>query len=185
MRQHQILSTPRPLAAILLLGLALGCTEPAPLADASPAALHPAQAQRPSAEAIDQLREIKEGTAKFRTLNAAIEAGYATDITGCLEDSALGGMGHHYANVAWLDATVDSRRPEALLYAPRPNGELQLVAIEYIVPFTAWTDPNPPELFGQVFHNNQTFQVWALHAWIWEENPAGLFADWNPRVGCP
>ena len=24
-----------------------------------------------------------------------------------------------------------------------------------------------------------------LHVWLYERNPAGLFAAWNPRVHCP
>lgn len=26
--------------------------------------------------------------------------------------------------------------------------------------------------------------VFALHAWIWLDNPAGMFAETNPRVSC-
>ena len=22
------------------------------------------------------------------------------------------------------------------------------------------------------------------HAWVWANNPAGMFADWNPKVSC-
>ena len=64
------------------------------------------------------------------------------------------------------------------------RASLRLVAVEYIVPFTAWTDPDPPVLHGLVFHANQTFQVWALHAWVFHHNPSGMFADWNPDVSC-
>jgi hypothetical protein len=24
-----------------------------------------------------------------------------------------------------------------------------------------------------------------LHAWIWQTNPSGMFAHWNPEVTCP
>jgi hypothetical protein len=26
---------------------------------------------------------------------------------------------------------------------------------------------------------------YSLHAWIWYDNPAGMFKMWNPRVHCP
>jgi hypothetical protein len=39
-------------------------------------------------------------------------------------------------------------------------------------------------LFGQDFKHNDTFGIWALHAWVWKDNPSGIFADWNPRVTC-
>jgi hypothetical protein len=31
---------------------------------------------------------------------------------------------------------------------------------------------------------NHTFDVWALHVWVWKHNPSGMFADWNPQVSC-
>jgi hypothetical protein len=60
--------------------------------------------------------------------------------------------------------------------------------VEYIVPAAAWDQAGnrtPPMLFGQTFHLNEQLGVYALHAWIWKHNPAGVFADWNPRVSCP
>ena len=29
---------------------------------------------------------------------------------------------------------------------------------------------------------NQRFQLWTLHAWLFEYNPAGVFAAYNARV---
>jgi len=29
---------------------------------------------------------------------------------------------------------------------------------------------------------NQQFQLWTLHAWLYEYNPAGVFASHNVRV---
>jgi len=26
---------------------------------------------------------------------------------------------------------------------------------------------------------------YSLHAWIWKDNPAGMFSMWNPDVHCP
>ena len=34
------------------------------------------------------------------------------------------------------------------------------------------------------FLQNDTFQLWGLHAWVWKENPSGMFANWNPNVTC-
>jgi hypothetical protein len=75
--------------------------------------------------------------------------------------------------------------PELLLYEPEQNGRLRLVAVEYIIPYTAHSRAAaPPVLFGQPFKQNDVFQLWGLHAWVWRENPSGIFADWNPRVTC-
>jgi len=63
---------------------------------------------------------------------------------------------------------------------------LKLVAVEYIVPWTAWAPAAPPQLFGRPFFRNTTLHLWALHAWIWRPNPSGMFANYNPAVKlCP
>ena len=92
-------------------------------------------------------------------------------------------MGYHYVNTQLLDDKLDVANPEALLYEPEANGQLRLVAVEYVIPKAAWTSPNPPELFGQKLVLN-AFDLWALHVWAWENNPSGIYANWNPRVNC-
>jgi hypothetical protein len=39
-------------------------------------------------------------------------------------------------------------------------------------------------LFGHAFKQNDAFQLWGLHVWLWKDNPNGIFADWNPVVTC-
>jgi hypothetical protein len=97
-------------------------------------------------------------------------------------------MGYHYINAASLDANVDVLAPEAMVYAPGPNGQLKLGAVEYIVPVGAWEEAGNEELptvLGQEFHLNESIWVYVLHAWIWNHNPSGMFEDWNPNVTCP
>lgn len=96
-------------------------------------------------------------------------------------------MGFHYINTASLDTKLDPLKPEAIVYAPKKNGKLQLAAVEYIVPAEAWDAEHSelPMLLGQHFHLNEDLGVYVLHAWVWEKNPAGVFEDWNPKVSCP
>jgi hypothetical protein len=101
------------------------------------------------------------------------------------DPAGMGGMGFHYGNPSLIDGSVRADSPELLLYEPDEHGRLRLVAVEYIVPLSAWTSPQPPRLFDRDFRVNEAFQVWALHAWVWKENPSGMFADWNPNVSCP
>jgi hypothetical protein len=131
-----------------------------------------------------ELRALKRATAPFQTLAAAKAAGYSTQVTGCYENLPVGAMGWHYGDVSLFDATLEVTKPEVLLFERQRGGGMKLVGVEYIVPFAAWTSPNPPELLGQVFVKNLTFNVWALHAWVWKPNPRGVFADWNPNVSC-
>lgn len=137
-----------------------------------------------SATVQQQLARLRQVTAAFHDIDAAAAAGWSTQITGCMQSSA-GGMGFHYGNVALIDGTVRVEQPELLLYEPEKNGQMRLVAVEYIIPYTAHARADaPPVLFGQEFKRNDTFQLWGLHAWVWAENPSGMFADWNPRVNC-
>ena len=94
-------------------------------------------------------------------------------------------MGVHFANSGYIDGTADQRHPEVLIYEPGTNGEMSLVGVEFIVPFTALPKTSPaPMLFGQKFAVNDVFGVWALHVWTHRTNPKGTFAPWNTRVHC-
>lgn len=130
------------------------------------------------------LAAARAGTAEFQRLEAAMDAGYGP-ITACVaHPEGQGAMGFHYGNPALIgdEGALDVSQPEVLVYAPWRNGELRLVAVEWIVPGTG--DEDPPELLGHHFHYVEDAEVWGLHAWIWQHNPDGVFADFNPRVSC-
>jgi len=135
------------------------------------------------ADVNHDLATLRRVTAPFHRFEAAKHAGWSTLITPCME-SAEGGMGFHYGYTKLINGSVRVDEPELLLYEPEKNGRLRLVAVEYIVPLSEWTSAQPPRLFGRDFKVNTQFQVWALHAWVWKHNPSGMFADWNPNVGC-
>lgn len=128
-------------------------------------------------------------TAGYQDVAVAEDAGYASsvDTLGCFQSPGRGGMGVHYINADLMDATVDITKPEALVYELDAAGHITgLVAHEYIVPIDAWTSTEPPELFGMDFHQHPTLPLWVLHTWLWKDNPAGVFEDWNPAVRlCP
>jgi hypothetical protein len=130
------------------------------------------------------LAALRQATEKYHDFAAAQAAGYTVQVTGCMADPTRGGMGYHYAKGELIDAEAVEAQPEVLLYEPRGEGRFRLVGVEFIVPFTEWTSAEPPMLYGQTFARNETFQVWALHVWVWRHNPRGLFADWNPAVDC-
>ena len=136
-----------------------------------------------SGEVQRQVADLRAVTAAFHDFDAAAKAGWGTQITGCFSDPQ-GGMGYHYGNPDLIDGVVEAMKPELLLYEPQKNGKLRFVAVEYVVPFTAWTAAAPPELYGQSFHRNEAFGLWVLHVWHFRENPRGIFTDWNPRVSC-
>jgi hypothetical protein len=170
------------LAALLGPGLSACDSAPAPLAPAA-SDVAPVSQKPLGADVNKDLAALRRLTAPFHNFDKAVAAGWSVQLTPCL-DSPVGAQGFHYANVANIDAEANLLEPELLLYEPEPNGRLRLVGVEYIVPLSAWTGASPPNLFGQEFHVNPVFQVWALHVWIWRNNPSGLFADWNPLVSC-
>jgi hypothetical protein len=128
-------------------------------------------------------------TSAFQDVDMAEAAGWGTtiDALGCFENEESGGMGLHYLNESLLDDTLDVAEPEALVYELDANGEIGgLVAHEYIVPVEAWAADEPPSVFGMELHQHPVLPLWVLHAWLWKQNPAGFFEDWNPAVRlCP
>ena len=66
-----------------------------------------------------------------------------------MADSTAGGMGFHYGNTDFIDGNVQVDQPELLLYEPQADGSLELVAVEYIIPYNFHPrDAAPPVLFG-------------------------------------
>jgi hypothetical protein len=103
----------------------------------------------------------------------------------CFADSHHGAMGFHHVNRGYLDAKVEVQRPEILLYERLPTGDYRLNAIEYIIPYRAWSrDSTPPRIMGLELKRQDALKLWYLHMWLWTENAAGLFADFNPAVKC-
>jgi hypothetical protein len=148
-----------------------------------------AETQGPAEAPLARL--VRQSTEQFRDNRAAVAAGYLLS-GGCVSGPEEGAMGVHYVNAPLVgDGELDAARPEVLVYEPR-NGQLQLVAVEYIVLAEQWDADNdhPPVLNGQHFHfvsaPNRTGlpAYYELHVWAWKRNPHGTFADWNPRVSC-
>jgi hypothetical protein len=141
------------------------------------------------------VEEAVPATAQFHELDQAVAAGYTLrlpDKTGatCIAEPGVGAMGVHMVNTSLLDGTIDPEHPEALVYEPRNDGTLKLVALEYVIFQSDWKGAGAPSLFGEPFDfvpdgNRYGLPAfYALHAWIWKPNPRGLFFAWNPRVDC-
>jgi hypothetical protein len=137
----------------------------------------------------------KPATAAFHDLDQAKAAGYSVqvfDAAGitCIAQPGQGAMGIHMLNPSLLDGEIDSTQPELLVYEPRNNGTLKLVALEYLVFQADWQGPGKPSLFGQEFdfvpagNRYGLPPFYALHAWLWKPNPSGSLYAWNPNVDC-
>jgi hypothetical protein len=151
-----------------------------------------------TAHSHDDLAALRAATEQFHSIAVAEQHKYAllTDVQGvaCIDEPGMGGMGVHWANSSLVgDPAIVSTTPEAMVYAPRRDGTLQLAAVEYVVLKQAWDDTHssPPTLFGQTFNFTDAPNrfglppYYSLHVWAWKHNPAGTFEMWNPRVTCP
>jgi hypothetical protein len=133
-----------------------------------------------------QLEALHVLFAKYRDLQTALQNGYEF-VGPCVSDPVLGGMGDHYSRSAnddfgRGDGTHSVERPQYLVYAPQKDGSRRLAALDYTVPYEKWNSNKPPEFFGIPFTRNDGFGVWMFHIWVFQHNPAGIFANFNPKV---
>jgi len=139
----------------------------------------------PTPAALPQgVEALRASLEPFTSFAMAKGAGY-TSITDCMSSGDLGAMGIHFGKTSTFDAAIDSLHPEIVIYEPGTNGEMSLVGVEFVIPYTALPrTATAPVLFGQKFLQNDGFQLWGLHVWTHRSNPSGLFSSWNPRVHC-
>lgn len=199
------------------------------LATAASAVLAGQELSRPVAARIDAssapaagepaLAEVRAATERFRDVEVALAEGYVRD-PGNICDTApmmgrpaeLGVMGIHYFRPDLLGITAppdprvtgtgthtDFRQPSILIYEPRPDGSLALVAVENLVFVEAWEaagHSEPPSFHGVPYDLMQDDPATAIdeahlfephydrHVWLWRENPNGVFAQFNPAATC-
>ncbi len=126
---------------------------------------------------------VRKANNRFRNVAAAMAEGYSP--IPCASGANGGAMGIHYVNAEYLkDKKLDIARPQAVMYEPKADGSIELVAVEYI------TFEGPASLGGQLFNYNSAPNrygldpFYELHVWAWKANPSGIFADNNPKVSC-
>lgn len=138
------------------------------------------QARREYDRTIETVRRV---TADYQDLQAALDDGFVF-LHPCEERPGEGLVGAVYVHPERLmDGVIDPALPDALVYEPHESGP-QLVAAEFAMPFDLWQESRPPELLGHTFQPEEEFGVWALHVWVWRDNPEGMFAEANPNVTC-
>ena len=123
-----------------------------------------------------------------------------------------GAMGLHYVRrdllglpdkpegrVAGTGTYTDFAKPAMLVYEPQADGSLELVAVENLVFKKAWEaagNEQPPSFRGNPYllladdpstpldeaHNFDPH--YELHAWVFRDNPLGMFAPFSPKVTC-
>lgn len=167
-------------------------------------------AEVPRTQPDQALQQLQSQLGLFRDVNYATDNGYIR-ASACESHPTLGAMGHHYVRPDLLGLTglVNGRvngtgtytqadPPAILLYIPDGHGGLKLAGIEMLVFAEAWDAANnhPPMYRGRKFEymadDLNTLRDEAhgfmphydLHIWLFEHNPSGLYAQWNPSLSC-
>ena len=152
-------------------------------------------AEEPSNAELDAIREA---LVKYKDPYVAVRDLYLSTV-GCVYYDGMkmpghmeypkGGMGIHFVNLT-IQGPLDPKRPNVLIYEPA-DGKLQLVAAEWLVPVTVAKER--PVLFGHPFQGPmegheplipQGYVHYDLHAWLFKDNPNGMFSPTNPDVTC-
>lgn len=155
----------------------------------------PALAEEPKKADIEAARKALE---KYQDPYVAVRDLYLSTV-GCVHYSGekiagameypKGAMGIHFVNVT-LQGPPDPNKPNVLIYEP-DGKKLRLVAAEWLVPLAAAKER--PSLFGQPFQGPmegheplipKEFVHYDLHAWLFKDNPLGMFSPTNPDVKC-
>lgn len=138
---------------------------------------------------------------KYRDPVAAVRDGYFSTL-GCVDypkgggaagEMAYkpGGMGVHFLNPALIGPTLDSLKPQILIYEP-VGRRLRLVAAEWFVPVAV--SKTAPTLFGVRLDGPMEGHApilpvelhhWDLHVWLWKDNPNGVLHATNSDIKCP
>ncbi|MEO7240941.1 MAG: hypothetical protein ABIW16_06025 [Sphingomicrobium sp.] len=169
-----------------------------------------ASADVPRTQPDQALQQLARQLEPYKSVAYARSNGYI-QASGCEAHPTLGTMGYHFVNPRLLGLTppVNGRingtgtytgvePPAILLYGPDGQGGLRLVGIELLVFADAWNaiSKDPPKYRGRDYNymadNPATPQDEAhgfmphydLHIWLFEHNPSGLYAQWNPALSC-
>jgi hypothetical protein len=162
--------------------------------------------------------EIRAASERFTDVDVALKEGYVRDPHGlCItaemegQPAENGAMGIHYFRPDMLGITATEPRvdgkgthtdflnPSVVIYEPRADGSLELVAVENLVFMESWKaagNEAPPQSYDHEWvamvddpatevDEAHGFQPhYELHAWVFRENPKGPFEPFNPKVTC-
>ena len=145
------------------------------------------------------IEAMRKALAKYEDPYVAVRDLYLSTV-GCVHydgtkmeghmDYPKGAMGVHFVNLT-VQGPPDPTKPNVLIYEPVGKGKLKLVAAEWLVPLAV--AKGRPSLLGQPFQGPmegheplipKDFHHYDLHAWLFKDNPLGMFSPTNPDVSC-
>jgi len=131
-------------------------------------------------QTLFELQQVRAATARYRHIKNAFADNYV-DI-----GLKLPNMGYHILKSELVTPVFDVRKPPILVYNKDEDGNFELLAVEYAVPIDHQHENTPPAGFtgddDEWDFNTLNTGWWTLHAWVWENNPDGVFKPMNPSV---
>ena len=131
-------------------------------------------------QTMQELQRARAATSRYRNINNAFRDNYQ-DI-----GLVMPNMGYHFMKTSLVDPVFEITKPELLVYNKNEDGNFELVAVEYAVPIDPNSPNTPPNGFtgadDQWDFNTLNTGLWTLHAWIWKNNPDGVFNMTNSLV---
>lgn len=133
----------------------------------------------------EQLRQHEDSLERFSDVATAIDEGYRTGGQYVRTDDGV--LGVPFVNTEVRE--LDPEQPQAILYGLTGDGQYEPLGLKWFAPVEE--RDGPPSLFGREFsgpYGSETAFIpehYALHAWLFRENPDGLFARYNAAVEVP
>lgn len=130
----------------------------------------------------EQIAEHRDSLAKYCDPSKALADGYRTAAEYAQGDQGV--IGTPFVNTGIEE--LKPEKPQALLYDLREDGTYELLGVKWFRP-TARVD-SAPTLFGKTLAGPQEGEVpaipehYGLTAWLFRDNPEGLFARYNPAI---
>ncbi len=156
-------------------------------------------------ELLEQLDAVRDSTARYQDIQVALEEGFLQTT----ED--VPNMGAHFIHpVRALDGLFNPSEPEILMYTSDEEMGWRLVGTSFVLPREQVGDQHPDAFSGPLDNWHVHYSLctgpgsvsrsttpeqcadengvwlpsygWMIHAWVWDENPMGVFSMWNPAV---
>ncbi|MCH8894226.1 MAG: hypothetical protein IIB32_12070 [Chloroflexi bacterium] len=155
-------------------------------------------------ELVGQLDTVRQATEKYRDVEVALDDGYLISL------QQTPNMGAHFVNLdrKW-DGVFNPAEPEFLLYIQDEAEEWELVGTGFLLPTLLAGEDHPEAFVGPLDNWHVHYSLcrggrnegsataeeclesggnwaasvgWMIHAYVWVDNPLGVFGMWNSNI---
>ena len=154
---------------------------------------------------VGQLEALHAATEKYRDVNVAIADGYKQ------RGGVVPNMGAHFVHEdRVMDGSLNVEEPEILIYDQDEAGNWLLVGTSLVLPWQMVGDEHPDGFAGSLDNWHVHYDLcelpdggfrtapaeecqaaggnfnesygWMIHAWVYDDNPLGVFSMWNSNI---